>query len=324
MPRIRYKYDPDKLTYLPVKPSVKRTLGRTLVFLWSALAVAAALLLAFISFNRAPDETELMVENQKIMLDMEITEMSIRETFDELAKIQRRDDDIYRVLLEADSIPMEIRALGAGGAFRFEAVAKSNLPNKAAVIKSLNELNKLKRQLYLESLSLDEIEDLVNHKEKYWAALPGIQPIPNKTLRRLSTIYGDRLHPILKVVRPHRGLDFMAPKGTQVFATGAGTVSAVRYSKSFGKVIEVDHGYGYKTRYAHLDEYNVGIGQKVARGECIGFVGNTGLSVSPHLHYEILVNHQQVNPLYYFQRELSDEDYEKLIALSELPTEPLD
>ena len=324
MPRIQYKYDPEKLTYEPLKPSVKRTIKRGFIFLWAALVVAAGIVLTFMSYNSTPDEIDLMTENEKIMLDMELTQMSIQETFELLSEIQKRDDEIYRILLEADSIPSDIRALGIGGNFRYEAVTKSNLPNKARVIRSLSELNRLKRQLYLESLSLDEIEDLVATKEKYWAAIPGIQPIPNKTLRRLSTIYGPRLHPILNVVRPHRGLDFMAPKGTEIFATGAGVVKAVRFSKTFGKVVEIDHGYGYMTRYAHLDEYNVARGQEVKRGECIGFVGNSGLSVSPHLHYEVLVNNVQVNPIYYFQRELSDEDYEKLIALSQLPTQPLD
>jgi murein DD-endopeptidase MepM/ murein hydrolase activator NlpD len=294
------------------------------VVFWAALALAGGLALTFANYNSSPDEIDLMTRNEQIMLDIEVKQLAIDDAFSSLHDIQQRDDDIYRILLEADSIPKEIRSLGAGGTWRYEAVEQSNLPNKSAVIRSLSELNKLKRQLYLQSLSLDEIEDLVDEKNEYWAAIPGIQPVSNKKLRRLSTIYGPRLHPILNIVRPHNGLDFMAPKGTKVYATGAGIVKAVRYSKSFGKVIEIDHGHGYLSRYAHLDEYNVANGQVVQRGECIGFVGNTGLSVSDHLHYEIEYNNKNVNPIYYFQRELSNEDYQKLLELSQLPTQPLD
>jgi len=324
MPKIQYRYDSEKCTYEPVKGSFFKRAKNAILVCWAALAMAGALALVFAHFNSAPDEVELMAKNEQIMLDIELKQLAIDDAFSSLRSIQQRDDEIYRILLEADSIPREIRALGAGGNWLYAAVEESSLPNKMAVIRSLTELNKLKRQLYLQSLSLDEIENLVDEKNSFWAAIPGIQPVSNKKLRRLSTVYGPRMHPILNIIRPHKGLDFMAPKGTKVHATGSGVVKAVRFSKSFGKVVEIDHGHGYLSRYAHLDEYNVARGQVVKRGECIGFVGNTGLSVAAHLHYEIEHNRKNVNPIYYFQRELTNEDYQKLIELSQLPTQPLD
>lgn len=324
MPRLKFKYNPKTCQYEHIEPSFGNFFIKALKILSLAVLTAGTGAYLFITNYDLPDEVDLASANESLQFKVELKAIDIAEISKGLERLQMRDDEIYRIILEADAIPQSIRTQGIGGKFRYEYIYQTALPNKESVIASLAALNKIKRQLYLQSLSYDEIESLVKEKENFWASLPGIQPIPNKNLDRLSTTFGMRMHPILNVMRPHRGLDFMAPHHTPVYTTGDGIVLHARYSPSFGNVVEIDHGYGYQTRYAHLTDFNVEEGEKVKRGECIGFVGNSGLSVSDHLHYEVLLNGQQVNPIYYFQRELDDEDYEELIELSKRETIPLD
>jgi murein DD-endopeptidase MepM/ murein hydrolase activator NlpD len=172
--------------------------------------------------------------------------------------------------------------------------------------------------------SYDELEKLVNRKIKMWASRPAIQPVDNRQLDRLHLTFGLRMHPLLNIVREHNRLDFTAAKGTPVYATGDGKALKVYTSDTYGKVVYINHGYGYETRYAHLSGFNVIEGQIVKRGQVIAFVGNSGTSVSDHLHYEVLFNDKHINPINFFQRDLNNKEYEKLIQLGSQNSEPLD
>jgi len=174
-------------------------------------------------------------------------------------------------------------------------------------------LEKLKHQLEVEVQSYEEIEDILNDKLVAWVTRPAIQPVSNTELERLHLTYGLRLHPIFNVMKDHKGLDFAAPTGTPVYATGDGKISMSYFSESYGNVIYIDHGHDFETRYAHLSQFAVKPGENVKRGQIIGYVGNTGNSVSSHLHYEVLISGHHVNPINFFQRDLNNKEYQKLI-----------
>jgi murein DD-endopeptidase MepM/ murein hydrolase activator NlpD len=164
----------------------------------------------------------------------------------------------------------------------------------------------------------------LTRKEKMWASRPAIQPVSNKDLTHLHTIFGLRMHPLLGYSRPHNGLDFTAPVGSPIYATGDGRVSVAQRSLSYGNVVYIDHGYQFETRYAHMTHYIVGKGEHVKRGQVIGYVGNTGLSVAAHLHYEVLYKNNPINPINFFQRDLNNKEYEKLIEVGSRATSSLD
>jgi len=189
----------------------------------------------------------------------------------------------------------------------------------------LNEsLDKLSRQIYIESKSHDEIVELAENKEKLYAAIPAIQPVPKKATVVLASGFGIRIHPIYKVRKMHSGMDFAAPIGTPIYASADGVVDGVDVSfTGYGKKIEINHGFGYRTRYAHMHAFAVRNGQHVKRGELIGFVGDTGLSTAPHLHYEVFINGAQVNPVHYFFNDLNPAEYAKIIELASIENQAL-
>ena len=190
---------------------------------------------------------------------------------------------------------------------------------------SLNEkVDLLRRKLYIESKSQDEVVKLAEKKEKLYAAIPAIQPVSNKQLHALASGFGWRTHPIYKVKKMHTGIDFAASIGTPIYATADGTIAEVSVKFSgYGKMVEVDHGFGYRTRYAHMHEFAVRSGQNVKRGDLIGYVGNTGLSTAPHLHYEVLINGSQVDPVHYFYNDLTAAEYEKVLELASIENQSL-
>jgi murein DD-endopeptidase MepM/ murein hydrolase activator NlpD len=212
-----------------------------------------------------------------------------------------------------------------GGHNKYADLLKLRSSNKGMLISTYQELDRLRRRLYIQSKSYDEISSLLKKKEKMWASRPAIQPINNKELIRIASGYKPRrFNPVAKRWMPHKGIDFTAPKGTSVYSTGDGRVTRVYRSASYGNVIFIDHGYGYETRYAHLNKFNVKRGDVVERGDIIGFVGNTGRSAGDHLHYEVLYKGAHINPINFFQRDLGNEEYEKLIEISAQSTTVLD
>jgi murein DD-endopeptidase MepM/ murein hydrolase activator NlpD len=192
------------------------------------------------------------------------------------------------------------------------------------VIGLYEKVDKLRRKLYMESKSQDELVKLADNKEKLYAAIPAIQPISNKQLVALASGFGFRTHPIYKVRKMHSGIDFAASIGTPIYATADGKVVTVDVKFSgYGKLVEIDHGFGYRTRYAHMHDFAVRAGQHVKRGDLIGYVGNTGLSTAPHLHYEVLINGAQVDPVHYFYNDLSPTEYEKILELASIENQSL-
>ena len=228
--------------------------------------------------------------------------------------IQQRDDNLYRVVLQADPVSDAVRKAGYGGTNRYEQLR--DMANADLVINTTQKLDMLNRQLYIQSKSFDEVVDLCKNHDEMLKCIPAIQPISNKDLRQTASGYGTRIDPIYGTTKFHAGMDFSAHPGTDVYATGDGTVVKVGWETGYGNTIEIDHGFGYLTRYAHLQGFNTKVGKKVVRGEIIGKVGSTGKSTGPHLHYEVYVKGQVVNPVNYYFMDLSAEDYDKMIQIA--------
>ncbi len=266
---------------------------------------------------------ELIQEKKNIALkaDWVILENRIDQIQQELAELIEKDDNNYRVILDSDPLDSTMREAGIGGR---EVLILPEVKNISILRKNYRRIEKLSNQLDVELQSYKELATLLNKKIKRWAARPAIQPIDNRQLDRLHLRYGMRSHPLLDIDRQHKGLDFSAPTGTPVYATGDGKIEVAHFSSSYGNVIYVNHGYGYQTRYAHLSKFNTKPGEKVKRGQVIGYVGSTGISVGPHLHYEVLFQNGNLNPINFFQRDLSNQEYERLIEQSAKNTQILD
>ena len=311
-----YKYDPDTLSYKEVRRGISYYAKRALFHLSFGMVVSIGLFFVYMYIFDSPKEKRLKREQHELITQYEQMSRRLSQIEEVLEDIHSRDENIYRVVYEADSIPVSVRKAGFGGINRYKDMA--NLPSSDLIIETSKKLDVVTRQLYVQSKSFDEIIGLVNKNNEMLSHLPAIMPINNKDLTRTASGWGWRIHPIYKIKKFHEGMDFSAPIGTEVYATGDGTVSTVETSYSgYGKHVKIDHGFGYVTIYAHMSKFNVKVGQKVKRGDIIGFVGTTGISTGPHLHYEVVKKGQKVNPqLYYFQEDLDADDYERMIEIS--------
>jgi len=317
----RFRYNEATCKYEPFFVAGKVLRGRVLLFLALSLSLAFVSYIYVLKYVPSLDEIFLAEENQRLKIEWEILHDEIAEANSKLLTLIEKGDHNYRVILDSEPLDPSIREAGIGGS---EKINTAQLQEFPIVLKEYQVLEKLKHQLDVELQSYDEIAQLFEKKSVMWAARPAIQPISNKTLTHLHSTFGERLHPLLGYVRDHKGLDFTADVGTPVYATGDGVVKAAYFSLSYGNVIFLDHDFGYETRYAHLSKFNAKKGQVIKRGDIIGFVGSTGLSGGPHLHYEVLYKGLQINPINFFQRDLSNKEYEKLVEEGSKYREPLD
>ena len=210
-----------------------------------------------------------------------------------------------------------------GGTDRYRAFREDRLERETLVIDTFMKIDKLKKQMYIQTKSYDDILQMAKNKSEMLMSIPSIQPIPNKDLKRLASGYGMRIHPLLKIRRMHAGCDFSAPQGTPIYATGDGTIIRARREGALGNAVIIDHGYGYVTKYGHMSKFAVRQGQKVKRGEIIGYVGNTGLSAAPHCHYEVWKDNKHVNPVYYFYNDVTDNEFDELLELASMENQSL-
>ncbi len=324
MAKIRYYYDTETCKYEPIKVTRKAMILNIMGFLTISLIMALGLIYAYRANFTPVKESNLRAENNKLKIEWNLLNEKVSTAYTHVSELQFKDDYIYRVILDTDPIPTTVREGGVGGHNKYEGLLAQNLEQPNLIVGTYEKIDDIKKRLYIQSKSYDQISDLLIEKEKMWASRPAIQPINNKELTRLHTTFGKRFHPILKKWNDHEGLDFTAPTGTPVYATGDGIVTLSYRSATYGNVVFINHGYGYQTRYAHLFEYIVNGGESVKRGQVIGYVGSTGRSEAPHLHYEVLFNFKPINPINFFQRDLDNDEYERLIEISEQETIPLD
>jgi murein DD-endopeptidase MepM/ murein hydrolase activator NlpD len=315
MAKIKYYYDTKTLSYKRIQLSKLEKTKRYLLFFSSSLFLTLPILLVFLQFIDSPKENKLKNEIKNLSTQYKVIDESMRQIEIVLDDIQQRDDNIYRTIFEADPIPKSIRKQGFGGVNRYKKFA--GYSNSDIIINTTTKIDQLTKQLYLQSKSFDDIINLAKDKSKMLASIPAIQPVSNKQLSRMASGYGYRIHPIYKTRKMHAGMDFSAKTGTEIYATGDGVISKVRRSKrGYGNHVKINHGFGYETLYAHMSKYIVRKGQKVKRGEVIGYVGNTGTSVAPHLHYEVHKDKRKINPVNFYYNDLNPEEYEKMIEIS--------
>jgi len=323
MAKIKYYYDTKTLSYKPIKLNSSEKIRGYFIFFLSSILLSFFILMIFYQFFDSPKEKRLKLEIQNLTSQYEIINNDMQQVEIVLDEIQERDDNIYRVIFEADPIPTSIRKQGFGGVNRYEKLL--GLSNSELMINTSKKIDQLTKQLYLQSKSFDEVIDLAKNKSNMLASIPAIQPVANKDLKRMASGYGYRIHPIYKTRKMHYGMDFSAKTGTEIYATGDGVVSKIKRSKrGYGNYVKINHGFGYETLYAHMSKYIVKRGQKVKRGEVIGYVGNSGISTAPHLHYEVRKDNKKINPMNFYYNDLSPEEYEKMLEISLQSNQSLD
>ncbi|MEM6515162.1 MAG: M23 family metallopeptidase [Bacteroidota bacterium] len=323
MAKVKYYYDPDTLSYRKIERTRRTTLAYITVFILASALFGFLFVFIASQFVESPRERALKRELANMELQYEILNESIDEAFAALENVEERDNAIYRLYFEANPIPEEQRRAGFGGINRYKKY--EGYDNSKLIIEINKRLDVLKKAVVVQSRSLDEIAKLAEDKEKFLASIPAIQPVRNQDLKRMASGFGFRTDPFTKVRKFHAGMDFSAPRGTPIFASGDGVVTrADSRATGYGRHIRIDHGYGYVSLYAHLYKYNVKPNQKVKRGDIIGYVGSTGRSQAPHLHYEVWKDGERINPINFYYGNLTAEEYALLLKKASLENQSLD
>lgn len=323
MSKVKYYYDSDTLSYKKIERRKRNTFKYASIFILGSALFGFLFVFLASQFIQSPKERALARELQHMELQYQLLNKKMDEAQAVLANVEQRDNSIYRLYFAANPIPEEQRKAGFGGINRYKAL--EGFDNSKIIIDANKRMDILLKQIVVQSKSLDEIAILAEDKEKFLASIPAIQPINTEDLTRMASGYGYRTDPFTKVRKFHYGMDFTAPQGTPIYAAGDGVVTRADNSATgYGNHIRIDHGYGYVTLYAHLYKYNVRPNQKVKRGDLIGFVGSTGRSEAPHLHYEVFKDDERINPINFYYGNLSAEEYSKLLEHASLENQSLD
>ena len=323
MSKIKYKFNTKSLTYEKVTVSIRKRVWQVLSYLATGLVFATITIMLAYQYLDSPKEIQLKRENETLALQIELMNARFAQIDEVLGDMQERDNNIYRTIFEAEPIPLSIRKAGFGGVDRYKALQGYN--NSDLMIETTKRIDRIGKQLYIQSKSFDEVAKLAKNKEQLLSSIPAIQPISNKDLRHQPSGFGWRTHPIYKTPEFHPGMDFSAPQGTEIYATGDGVIErADAGAQGYGNHVVINHGYGYKTLYGHMHKFAVKPGQKVKRGQLIGYVGSTGLSTAPHVHYEVIKGGEKANPINYYYNDLTPEQYQKLIELSSQSSQSFD
>lgn len=320
MARIKYYYDTEKCRYERLEVKTKDVILSIFGFLSLAFLLAIAMTLVYYQYFPSPQQKILESKHDILMSKYGSLNKELNAVNEKLTYLEEQETEVYRTIY-AIAPPVK-------DSFRVNKIDYSTITDISSagnlIQTTLNKINKLRNQISYQSASYKELLAVAKDKEKFFSNQPAIQPIANKNLKRLASGFGYRMHPILRVRKFHKGIDFSAPRGTPIYATGGGKVYKIENKKSgYGTNIIIDHGYGFKTRYAHMQRTDVKVGQTLKRGDQIGTVGNTGASVGPHVHYEVYKNGKVVNPVYYFFNDLTEEEYEDILEKSKLENQSL-
>ena len=318
----KFKYNAQTTSLKPIRKRRIRKIKNLAVFL--IVTAFFGVISGFVFSNKvnSPEENSLAAELQEMKIQYELLNKKVKQSQEVLGQIENRDNNIYRSYFELEPISDDVRKAGFGGVNRYSKFSDWKYGDMVSeVAKNIDILNK---QMVIQSKSLDEIIISAKEKDKMLSHLPAIQPVANKDLTRLASGYGMRMHPILKISKMHTGTDFAAHTGTPIYATGDGTVKLSGREGGYGNVVVINHGYGYETLYAHMSKVKAKRGQKVKRGDIIGYVGSTGLSTGPHLHYEIHKDGKPIDPVSYFYQDVSPDEFKILLDKSQQMSVSLD
>jgi murein DD-endopeptidase MepM/ murein hydrolase activator NlpD len=315
MSKTKYRFNPNTLEYVEVKGSIGLKVLRVFGFLSTAAVFGLLVVTASYRFLDSPNEAKLRSKLDNYETHIKLLQDKTGQIDLVLNELRTRDAQLYREIFGADPLPDEVRNAGFGGVSKYEVLKSFDDEGK---LTSLHlKLDQMKKEMYVQSKSYDQLIEVAKEKTKMLASIPAIQPVANKDLKRMASGYGYRIDPIYRTRRFHAGMDFTSPRGTKIYATGDGYVETTEKRRwGYGYNIVINHGYGFKTRYAHMSKFKVRRGERVKRGQVIGLVGSTGKSTAPHLHYEVIKNGKRVNPIGYYYNDLSSEEYEEMLKIS--------
>jgi murein DD-endopeptidase MepM/ murein hydrolase activator NlpD len=329
MSKTKYYFDKDNLEFIPIKRTNLNKLYNLLLFFISSIIFGGfiTVLLLNTEFIDTPQELVQSREIKNYELQLKVLNKKLEQVESTLANVEKRDNNLYRVYFEASPIPEAQRKMGFGGINRYDYL--NGYENSDLIIGTTERIDILTKELVIQSKSLDEIELLAKNKESLLSSIPTIQPISNSDLKRMASGFGWRTDPFTKKRKRHWGMDFSAERGSPIYATGDGKIyRADNRAAGFGNHIRIDHGFGYVSIYAHLDlvqeKFSVRKGDKVKRGDIIGYVGSSGRSVAPHLHYEITKDGEKLNPINFYYGSLSPGEFEILITQASQENQSLD
>ncbi len=325
MSKVKYYYDSETLSYRKIERKKGRKVKIVSLSILGMFLSGFLLLLIYINLPsiQTPKELGLRRELSNLQLQFELLNKKMNQAQTVLGEVEERDNNLYRTYFETNPIPEEQRRAGFGGINRYSDL--EGFDNSKIIINTSRNLDILTKQIVVQSKSLDEIAKLAIDKEKLLAAIPAIQPIRNEDLTRIASGYGYRTDPFTKAKKFHHGMDFSSPRGTPIYATGDGIVTrADNKATGYGNHIVIDHGYGYESLYGHLYKYNVKSRQKVQRGDLIGFVGSTGRSQGPHLHYEVFKDGERINPMNFYYGSLTSEEFDDMLIKAQQENQSMD
>lgn len=314
MAKKKYKLNPDTLALEQVEHGLRYWLRQTGIYIFGGIVLGVLFLYLFLHFFPSPREKQLLREKEEMQSQLEVLNQQVDQMQIVMTDLQQRDDNLYRVLFGAEPIPLSIRQGTQRKIEYYEQIAQ--MTNSQLSAELALKVDMLEKELYVQAKSYDELVEMTKTQEIRMENIPAIQPVMNKDLKRIASGYGMRIDPVYHVRRFHQGMDFTAPTGTEVFATGNATVKFSGWRQGYGNTVILDHGFGYETLYAHLYKSLVRKGQKVRRSDIIALVGNTGKSTGPHLHYEVRLNGRPIDPRNYYFLDLSPEEYDQMIQLS--------
>ena len=310
----KYKINPETLAMEQVEHGFRYWVRQTGIYILAGIVIGILFLYLFLTFFPSPREKQLLREKATLESQLEVLNNQVDQMQVVMTDLQQRDDNLYRVLFGAEPIPLSVRQGAQRKIDYYEQLAQMTNSELAADLSLKVDL--LEKEIYVQAKSYDEVAQMAKEQEIRMENIPAIQPVMNKDLKRVASGYGMRIDPVYHVRKFHQGMDFTAPTGTEVFATGNAKVDFAGWKQGYGNTVILDHGYGYKTLYAHLYKILVRKGQKVRRSDIIALVGNTGKSTGPHLHYEVRLNNKPVDPRNYYFYDLSPEEYDQMIQLS--------
>ena len=314
MAKKKYKINPETLAMEQVEHGFRYWVRQTGIYILAGIVIGVFFLYLFLTFFPSPREKQLLREKASMESQLEVLNSQVDQMQVVMTDLQQRDDNLYRVLFGAEPIPLSVRQGAQRKIDYYEQLAQMTNSELAADLALKVDL--LEKEIYVQAKSYDEVAQMAKEQEIRMENIPAIQPVMNKDLKRVASGYGMRIDPVYHVRKFHQGMDFTAPTGTEVFATGNAKVEFAGWKQGYGNTVILDHGYGYKTLYAHLYKTLVRKGQKVRRSDIIALVGNTGKSTGPHLHYEVRLNNKPVDPRNYYFYDLSPEEYDQMIQLS--------
>ena len=314
MKKIKYFYNTNTLRYEKLVTPLRVKLLRLFGFISAALVTSAIIIWVYTRFIPQPKDAETQFKFEAIKENYDALNGKLKTMQEQMAELEKRDNQVYRSIFEAKPLPDSARAKLIEQKKELEKV---NIKGDDELGKEIaSTLNNITARITYQFESYQEIEKLIKNQGNKLASIPAIQPVSNKDLTRIASGFGMRIHPIYGIAKMHKGLDFTAPQGTPIYSTGDGTVTQAESGEGFGNHVVINHGYGYETLYGHMVRIKVREGQHVKRGEVIGWVGSTGASTGPHCHYEVHINGEAVDPVYFFYNDLNAEQYDRLLKIA--------